>query len=331
MDSCLRRNDNKNLTMTHNYIQSAKRVFETEIEGLKALEDWLDDAFVNAVDLLDSIKGRVILSGMGKSGHVARKIAATMASTGTPAMFVHPGEASHGDLGMITKNDAVILLSNSGETAELKDIISYCNRFSIPLIGMVRRNTSVLVDAADVALILPAVPEACAVNAPTTSTTMMLALGDAISVALLDKRGFSNDDFNVFHPGGKLGAAFIKVKDLMHKGVSLPLIEHGSMMSEALIIMTKKSLGCVGVVDDSGDLLGIITDGDLRRHMSSDITGRKVEEIMTQNPKTAKENELASAALSTMEERAITNLFVLNDKKPVGVIHIHDILRAGVA
>ncbi len=312
-------------------IQIAKAVFEAEIEGLKALENWLDNKFVEAVEILHNVKGRVILSGMGKSGHICRKIAATMASTGTPAMFVHPGEASHGDLGMITKDDAVILLSNSGETAELKDIISYCKRFNIPLIGMVRRSTSVLVNASDVALVLPAVPEACIVDAPTTSTTMMLALGDALAVALLQRRGFGKDDFKVFHPGGKLGAAFMKVKDLMHTGDTLPLVPADTMMTEALAVMTKKNLGCVGIIDGAGVLLGIITDGDLRRHMSSDITIRKATDIMTKNPMVVAADDLASKALNIMESKSITNLFVIEDKKPLGVLHIHDILRAGVA
>lgn len=317
--------------MPHNQdIAIAKAVFETEIEGLKALEKWLDTKFSEAVEILHKTKGRVVLSGMGKSGHIARKIAATMASTGTPAMFVHPGEASHGDLGMITKDDAVILLSNSGETAELKDIISFCRRFNIPLIGMVRRETSVLVDASDVALILPAVPEACIVDAPTTSTTMMLALGDALAVALLQRRGFGKDDFKIFHPGGKLGAAFIKVKDLMHKGDTIPLIKSDVMMSDALIVMTKKSLGCVGIIDEKGDLLGIITDGDLRRHMSNDLISKKAGDIMTQNPTVIAPEDLATKALNVMESRSITNLFVLDEKKPVGILHIHDMLRAGV-
>jgi arabinose-5-phosphate isomerase len=311
-------------------IDSAKRVFETEIAGLKALEDWLDNKFSAAVDILYGLKGRVILSGMGKSGHIARKIAATMASTGTPAMFVHPAEASHGDLGMITPNDAVILLSNSGETAELKDIINYCGRFKIPLIGMVRRKTSVLVNASNVALILPEVPEACNVNAPTTSTTMMLALGDALAVALLERHGFTGENFNVFHPGGKLGTAFLKVKDLMHSGDALPIILEGSLMSDALIIMTKKSLGCVGIVNKAEDLIGIITDGDLRRHMSPDLINQKVDDVMTKNPLVVNEEDLASKALSILEEKSRTNLFVVDGKKAKGVLHIHDILRAGV-
>lgn len=314
----------------HADIDTAKRVLEQEIEGLKALEDWLGDAFIQAVGVLFAAKGRVIVSGMGKSGHVARKIAATMASTGTPALFVHPAEASHGDLGMITRDDVVILLSNSGETVELKDIISYCGRFSIPLIGMVRRKTSVLVTASTVALVLPEVPEACSVKAPTTSTTMMLALGDALAVALLERRGFNGEDFNVFHPGGKLGSAFIKVRNLMHGGETMPLVASGTPMSQALDVMTKKGLGCVGIVDTNNELVGIITDGDLRRHIYMDMTKASVEDVMTRNPRVTAPDDLASKALSIMEGKSITNLFVLEDKKPVGVLHIHDILRAGV-
>lgn len=315
--------------MTKDDIKAAKKVISVEIEGLKAIEKWLGDDFVKALDIMSAARGRVVLSGMGKSGHVGNKIAATMASTGTPAMFVHPGEASHGDLGMITRDDVVILLSNSGETSELKDIISYCSRFAIPLIGIVRRKTSVLVDASNVALVLPEVPEACHVNAPTTSTTMMLALGDALAVALLERRGFGNDDFKVFHPGGKLGSAFLKVKDIMHSGHEIPLIESGHPMSEALLVMTEKRFGCVGVVDKKGLLLGVITDGDLRRNMSSELIKQNVDAVMTKNPTTIKKESLVTEALRVMEGK-ITNLFVLDNKKPVGILHIHDILRAGV-
>ncbi len=317
--------------MTKDDIKAAKKVISVEIDGLKALEKWLGDEFVKALDIISAAKGRVVLSGMGKSGHVGNKIAATMASTGTPAMFVHPGEASHGDLGMITKDDVVILLSNSGETAELKDIISYCSRFAIPLISIVRRKTSVLVDASNVALILPEEPEACHVNAPTTSTTMMLALGDALAVTLLERRGFNNEDFKVFHPGGKLGSAFLKVKDLMHTDNQIPVIQSGKLMSEALLVMTEKRFGCVAIVDKKGFLLGIITDGDLRRHMSADLIKQQVENVMTVNPLTIKKDSLATEALRLMEGKSITNLFVVDeDKKPVGIIHVHDILRAGV-
>jgi arabinose-5-phosphate isomerase len=317
-------------SMNNKDIDAARAVLATEIKGLQAIDDWLGEEFIAAVEILHKAKGRVVVSGMGKSGHIARKIAATMASTGTPAIFVHPGEASHGDLGMIAKNDAVLLLSNSGETAELKDIISYCGRFEIPLIGVARRKGSVLVTAANVSLVLPEVPEACKVNAPTTSTTMMLVLGDALAVALLERRDFSDDDFSVFHPGGKLGSAFIKVVNLMHTGDAVPVVGEGVLMLDALDVMTEKKLGCVGIVNNSDDLLGIITDGDLRRHMSSDLTNAKVEDVMTKNPLVAKQSDLASKALGMMEGKSITNLFVVEDGKLAGVLHIHDILRAGL-
>lgn len=310
-------------------IAVAKNVLNIEIKGLQALQAWLGQPFVDAVDILFNRSGRIVVSGMGKSGHVARKIAATFASTGTPAQFVHPGEASHGDLGMITKKDAVILLSNSGETKELRDIIYYTRRFSIPLIGMVRRNTSALVDASDVALILPDTPEACTVNAPTTSTTMMLALGDALAVALLERRGFDTEAFFVFHPGGKLGSSLLKVSDVMHTSIDIPLVKEETKMSEVLVEMTAKRFGCAGVVNKKGDLVGIITDGDLRRHMSPDITSKPAHTIMTREPKLVQKKHLVSHALKIMQKHAITTVFIVEEKKPVGILHIHDILREG--
>ncbi|MDB2414709.1 KpsF/GutQ family sugar-phosphate isomerase [Rickettsiales bacterium] len=319
-----------NISNIQSDIKIAKDVLDLEIEGLKALEEWLGEEFSRAVDLIYNLKGRVVVSGMGKSGHIANKIVATLASTGTPSIFVHPGEASHGDLGMITKDDAIILLSNSGETSELRDIINYACRFSIPLIAIVRRKSSILVDSADVALILPDVPEACDVKAPTTSTTMMLALGDAIAVTLLERRGFNKEDFNVFHPGGKLGAAFIKIADLMHDGDETPLVKNNTTMSEVLIEMTAKRFGCAGVISDGGDLEGVITDGDLRRHMSGDLVNMSAEDVMTKNPVTIAKSSLASEALAIMQNRSITSLFVLDGQKPVGIVHIHDLLRAGV-
>ena len=312
-------------------IAHGRAVLEQEIKGLKALSDALDEEFARAVECIAGIKGRVIVSGMGKSGHIARKIAATMASTGTPAHFVHPGEASHGDLGMITKDDAVLALSNSGETAELVDIIGYCKRFSIPLIAMARRKTSMLVESADIAIVLPAIPEAEPTDAPTTSTTMMMALGDAIAVALVQRRGFSREDFSVFHPGGKLGKAFIRVSDLMHGNGELPLVKEDTLMSDVLLIITAKTFGCAGVVDADGKLLGIITDGDLRRHMNSDILGKPASEVMTKNPLGIRPSALAAEALGIMNTRSITTLFVVEDGTPVGIIHIHDCLRSGVA
>lgn len=315
----------------HNDLEVAKRVLQQEQEGLHALEDWLGEDFAAAVELIANSDGRVILSGMGKSGHIAHKIAATMASTGTPAQFVHPGEASHGDLGMVTKNDVLVLLSNSGETKELHDIIDYSRRFSIPLIGIVRRDSSILVSASDVALVLPEIPEASSVDAPTTSTTMMLALGDALAVALLERKGFGIEDFNVFHPGGKLGTRLLKVSDIMHKDADVPMVGNEAQMADVLLEMTGKRLGCAGVVDDANKLLGIVTDGDLRRHMSDDFTKLPVADVMTAEPVTIHSEALASEALQIMEQRAITNIFVVDDGIVVGVVHIHDILKAGVA
>ena len=310
---------------------SAKKVIEREIEGLKALMGALDENFSKAVEALYKVKGRVVVSGMGKSGHIARKIAATMASTGTPAIFVHPAEASHGDLGMITENDAVILLSNSGETSELLDIINYTKRFSILLIAIVRRKTSTLVEAADVAFVLPEIPEASPVEAPTTSTTMMLAWGDALAIALLEKRGFGPEDFHVFHPGGKLGTQFLKVEQLMRKGEELPIVGPNAPMSETIIAITSKSLGCVIVVENNIPL-GIITDGDLRRHMDTGITKEIAKKIMTKNPITINKNALASEALGIMNKKSITCLIVVDKSSELaGIIHIHDLLRTGIS
>lgn len=308
-----------------------KAVLEQEIKGLQALVSSLDEDFCAAVECLATIKGRVIVSGMGKSGHIAKKIAATMASTGTPAHFVHPGEASHGDLGMITEEDAVLALSNSGETAELSDLITYCKRFSIPLVAMVRRSGSMLVEAADVAMVLPETPEASPTGAPTTSTTMMLALGDALAVALIERRGFTKEDFSRYHPGGKLGKRFIRASDLMHHDEELPLVKDGTSMSEVLLTITAKKFGCAGVIDSSGKLAGIITDGDLRRHMQPDLLTRSAGQVMTASPVTIRPSALAAEALGIMNERSITSIFVVEDHKPVGIIHIHDCLRAGVA
>lgn len=313
-------------------LASAKRVIEMEIAGLHALADTLGDDVARAIGILASVTGRVVVSGMGKSGHVARKIAATLASTGTPALFVHPAEASHGDLGMITRADAVFVLSNSGETTEIADMVDYCKRFEIPLISMTGRAASTLAQAADASLVVPAAAEACPMGlAPTTSTTMMLALGDAISIALLERRGFSRDDFHSLHPGGKLGRRLLKVRDIMHGGSELPLVGGDTVMSAVLIEMTTKGFGCVGVVGADGLLSGIVTDGDVRRHMSADLTTRAVADIMTIGAKVIHPDMLASEALHIMNEKKITNVFVVADDRPVGVLHIHDCLRAGVA
>jgi len=269
---------------------------------------------------------------MGKSGHVARKIAATMASVGTPALYVHPGEASHGDLGMITPADAILALSYSGETGELADLVGYTRRYSIPLIAITSKADSTLAQAADVALTLPAAAEACPLGlAPTTSTTMTLALGDALAVALLERRGFSSDDFQVLHPGGRLGKRLVRVRDLMHDGDALPLVDRALTMAEVLIIMTAKGFGCVGVIEADGALAGVITDGDLRRNMAPDLLGRTATEVMTAAPKTIRPEALAAEALGHMNAKAITSLFVVTDGKPIGIVRMHDCLRAGVA
>ncbi len=290
-------------------------------------------AFVEAIETLAQATGRLIVTGMGKSGHIARKIASTLASTGTPALFVHPAEASHGDLGMIAPGDAVIALSNSGDTAELAHVLAYTRRFRIPLVALTRRSESALADAADVALVLPASAEACTLGlAPTTSTTMMLALGDAIAVALLERKGFSTEDFQTLHPGGQLGRQLLRVADIMHEGEAVPLVKRGTSMADTILIITTKSFGCAGVIDEAGRLIGIITDGDLRRHMGSKLLAERVETVMTQTPKTIRPQALAAEALGQMNAQAITSLFVVDDTwHPLGILHIHDCLRAGVA
>src|SRR5579871_2363045 len=317
-------------------IASALRTLDSGIGGITALaaaiHDGLGQSFIAAVDLIHGARGRVIVTGMGKSGHVGRKIAATLASTGTPAFFVHPGEASHGDLGMITADDVIMALSWSGETAELKDLTDYSRRFRIGLVAVTAVSDSALGRAADVVLALPQAREACPHNlAPTTSTLMQQALGDALAIALLESRGFTALDFRVFHPGGRLGAMLKFVRDIMHTGSEIPLVPIGTAMSEAISEMTAKTFGCVGVVDAAGDLAGIITDGDLRRHMSSKLLERKVETVMTRKPTTVRPDQLASEALEILNTLKRTQLIVVEGGKPVGVVHFHDLLRAGVA
>lgn len=313
-------------------LDSARRVLRLEAEGIGALAESLGDTFIAALDILHDVKGRVIVTGMGKSGHVARKIAATMASTGTPAQYVHPGEASHGDLGMITSDDVVLALSNSGETSELRDLLEYTRRAAIPLIAITGRAGSTMDEMADVTLLLPATPEACPMGlAPTTSTTATLALGDALSVSLLERKGFSPQDFQVFHPGGKLGQTLLRVSDLMHKGDAVPLCAADTQMKEAILTITAKSFGCVGVLDDDGRLAGVVTDGDLRRHMESDLLNQRAGDVMTVDPKTIRPQALAAEAVAVMNKYTITGLFVVEDGKPAGILHIHDCLRAGIA
>ena len=310
----------------------ARRVIRAEVEGLEQLSRMLDATFGAALDLCAAVRGRVIVTGMGKSGHVARKIAATLASTGSRAQFVHPAEASHGDLGMIGVDDAILALSNSGESDELAAIIAYSRRFKIPLIAITGGGGSALAEAADVVLLLPRAAEACPMGlAPTTSTTIMMALGDALAIALLERKGFSSADFRLFHPGGKLGRRLLRVADIMHAEDAVPLVGPDAPMSEAILVMTAKSFGCVGVRGADGRLVGVVTDGDLRRHMDDGLLGRSVAEIMHRDPKTITAAHLAAEALGVMNRFAITALFVVDDGlRPTGFLHLHDCLRAGV-
>ncbi len=319
-------------------LETARRVLDTGAQALKALAGSLNGDFERAIEMIEAVEGRVVVTGMGKSGHVARKIAATLSSTGTPAIFVHPGEASHGDMGMIVRGDVVLALSNSGEVKELTDIIAYSRRFAIPLIAMTSNAESTLGQRADIALVLPPFPEACPNGlAPTTSTTMMMALGDALAVTLLTRKGFTARDFKTFHPGGKLGQQLMRVSDIMHKGAEIPLCPDMVLVPEALSAITKGGFGCVGLVSSTGTLSGIITDGDVRRHMSPDLLSKNAAEIMTKTPKTISPDALVGEAMGIMNDvrntsRKITCLFVVDDQgKPRGLLHIHDCLKAGFA
>jgi len=317
-------------------VDSALRTLASEADGVAALatalRTTLRPAFDDAIALIQNAKGRVIVTGLGKSGHIGRKIAATFASTGTPSFFVHAAEASHGDLGMITADDVIMALSWSGETAELRNLITYSRRFRIRLIALTSEPASTLGKAADVVLALPKAPEACPNNlAPTTSSLMQLALGDAIAIALLEGRGFTAIDFSVLHPSGKLGAMLKFVRDLMHESASIPVKPLGTPMSDALVEMTSKGFGCVAIIDGRGEIAGIVTDGDLRRHMRPDLMTARVDDVMTRNPKTISPDLLASEALEILNSSKITALIVTRGKTPVGIVHLHDILRAGVA
>ena len=316
----------------HDDLAVARRVVAQESRALARLAETLSGRFADATALLAATQGRIVLSGMGKSGHIANKIAATFASTGAPSFFVHPAEASHGDLGMITDADVLLMLSNSGETPELADLVNYAKRFRIPLVAVVGKAPCTLADAATVALTLPDEPEAGTLGlAPTISTIMMLALGDALAVALLERKGLTAEDFGLYHPGGKLGRRLVRVADIMHAGDALPLVPADTTMAEALIVMTAKSLGCVGATDVDGALIGIVTDGDLRRHMDAHLLRRPVSEIMTHRPVTIHAGALGAEAVQTMNQRKITSLFVIDAERPVGIVHIHDCLRAGLA
>lgn len=315
-------------------IHVARQTIDREIEALKAMENSLDDTLGKVLDVLQNTKGRVIVTGMGKSGHIGCKIAATMASTGTPAFFLHPSEASHGDLGMVTKDDVVLAISNSGESKELLDILTYCRRFSIPLIAITKNPDSSLGHNSDYILRLPDNREACPLGlAPMSSTTATLVMGDILAAALMVRKGFTEQDFRLRHPGGKLGAILRHVSDIMHTGDEMPLIGEDAIMQDALIKMSEKMLGCVGITDKDGNLIGVITDGDLRRWMAPNLIEEKVSKVMTKNPRTCTADTLIAEAVNIMNNtgRGITNMFVLENGKPIGIVHIHDCLRAGVS
>ncbi len=317
-------------------MSTGRRVLKIEADALAGYSETLAEPFADAVDAILKVTGRVIVSGMGKSGHVGRKIAATLASTGTPANFVHPAEASHGDLGMLTRNDLALMLSNSGETPELADMIGHTRRFGIPLIGVASKPDSTLLKAADIALVLPKAPEACHVGlAPTTSTTLTIALGDALAVALMERRDFTPERFREFHPGGKLGSALLQVSDLMHTGEDLPIVAEDTLMSDALLEITSKGFGVAAVVGADGRVSGVITDGDLRRNMQG-LLDRRAGDVATKSPITIRPSAFAQEAVRRMQERQITALFVAErdaagqPTQPIGLLHIHDCLRAGV-
>ncbi len=310
----------------------AIRTIDMEIETIVKLRDGLDESLSQALDLMQNAKGRIIITGMGKSGHIGKKIAASLASTGSPSFFVHPAEASHGDLGMITENDVVLAISNSGESKELLDILNYCKRFGIPLISITKNPKSSLGRAGDIVLKLPDNGEACPLGlAPTSSTTATLVLGDILTTGLIERRGFTKEDFNARHPGGKLGSILQRVSDLMHVGDEIPLLSENSDMQKVLIEMTSKRLGCVGFVDEKGELTGMLTDGDLRRCLTSKILEEKAVNLMTKNPMTISKDAMVAEVLKIMHDKKITNMFVVENSKPIGVIHIHDLLNSGVA
>ncbi len=313
------------------HLSVARKVLEIEEKALSLLAKSLDDSFSQAVEILHRCRGRLMVTGMGKSGHIARKLAASFSSTGTPSCFLHPAEASHGDLGAISpQQDVILALSNSGETRELADIVAYAQHHGNPLIAITQQAHSTLAQASTTTLVLPPTEEACPNGlAPTTSTTVMLALGDALMVALLSRKNFTKESFRALHPGGSLGSRLKKVSSIMHNASSLPLVKEDTPMTQALLTMTSYKFGCVGVLGPSGRLVGIITDGDIRRHMSSELLEKKASEIMTTSPQTISPHCLAEEALQRMKGK-ITLLFVTEDEKPLGIIHIHDLLKEGL-
>ena len=307
---------------------SAKKTLITEMRGIKTLSKILNNNFSNAVKIIFNTKGRIIVTGIGKSAHIGNKIAATLSSTGTPAFFVHATEASHGDLGTIKKNDCIIAISNSGETSELTNIINYSKRFNIPLISISSNSKSTLSKKSTYAILYKKPVEACPLNlAPTTSTTMTLIIGDCIAISLLELRGFKPNQFKNFHPGGNIGKDLTKVTDIMHKKSALPIAKIDELMSSALLTMTKKSFGCVGVINKSKKLVGIITDGDLRRNVGENFFKKKASQIMTKNPTIGDQNLIIGEALNIMNTKKITSLFICKNREPIGIIHIHDLLR----
>ncbi len=313
-------------------ILNAIKTIDCEIEAINELKDLLDENLTKALDLIENAKGRIILSGMGKSGHIAKKIAASLASTGTPSFFIHPAEASHGDLGMVTDDDVIIAISNSGESRELIDILNYSKRFGIKLIAITKNPESSLGKAGDIVLRLPNAKEACPLGlAPTSSTTATLVLGDVLTTGMIERRGFSKTQFNERHPGGKLGSILQKVKDLMHTGDEMPILDETAGINEIILEMTSKRLGCVGFVNQNGELTGMFTDGDLRRCINQDLKQVKANNIMTKNPITLSKEIFATEAIKILNERKITNIFIVEDKKPIGVLHIHDLLQKGIA
>ncbi|MDY6407654.1 MAG: KpsF/GutQ family sugar-phosphate isomerase [Pseudomonadota bacterium] len=310
----------------------AVKTINAEIETLQLMRDTLGESLTHCLDLMQQASGRIIVTGMGKSGHIGKKIAASLASTGTPAFFIHPAEASHGDLGMITQKDIVMAISNGGESRELADIVNYCKRFGIPLIAMTKKANSSLGKAATIVLPLPDTVEACPLGlAPTSSSTATLVLGDVLTVCLMERRGFNKEDYKIRHPGGKLGAILKRVGDLMHIGDEMPVLSENVEMQDAVLEMSRKRLGCVGFVDEKGLLTGMLTDGDLRRKFSGDTLHTKACELMTRNPVTITKEALSVEAIKLMNERKITNLFVVENGRPIGTIHIHDLLGQGVA
>jgi arabinose-5-phosphate isomerase len=320
----------------HQDIEAARRTLATLARGLSELEGQFDGAlataFARAVSTVAGIGGRVIVTGVGKSGHIGSKIAATLASTGTPAFFVHPAEANHGDLGMISRDDCILAMSWSGETAELKAIIAYSRRFRIPLVAFTSNAASTLAKEADIALVLPKVQEACPHGlAPTTSTLLQLAIGDAFAIALLERRGFSASDFRTFHPGGSLGASLTHVHEFMHRADRLPLVSLGASMQEAVRVISQKGFGCVAVVDAKGELAGVVTDGDIRRNIARNLLTLSVDDVMTREPKAVPPDTLAGTAMAILNEKSITSLFVVEGRRPVGIVHMHDLLRIGAA